>query len=72
MEKWLDILRGAVRPVLGLGVIWTIVGLTIYLVAKFASPELARDFAMFILGTGATITGVYFGERAARKGMEGK
>ena len=65
--KWLDIIRAVVRPYIGIAFTTAILVMGIILINKFASADLAKQFATFILATGATIIGFYFGERAAKK-----
>lgn len=63
----LDIIRGAIRPFISFALISAILAMGIILILKFGNEELAKTFAIFILASGATIIGFYFGERAAKK-----
>ena len=59
----MDKLRGLVRPVLSLAFSGITLLLGIYLVVKFGTADMARDYSIFILATGATIIGFWFGQR---------
>jgi len=63
----LEFIRAFIRPYIAFVVISGIVALAILLVIKFADPDMAKQVVTFVLATGATVTGFYFGERAAKK-----
>ncbi|GAI78092.1 unnamed protein product [marine sediment metagenome] len=63
----IEIIRAIVRPYVSFILISAIVIMGIILILKFGTEELAKTFAIFILGSGATIIGFHFGERAAKK-----
>lgn len=62
-----DIIRALVRPFIGIALISVILAMMIILVSKFGDAELAKQYATFVLASGATIIGFYFAERALRK-----
>lgn len=64
--KAIEIFRAIVRPFIGITFSTTILVIAVILLSKFASAELAKLFATFILATGAVITGFYFGERSQK------
>ena len=61
-----DTVRALVRPLLGIAFGVAILVIGAILISKFASAELTKQFATFILATGAVIVGFYFGERSQR------
>lgn len=63
----IEIIRAIIRPYIGFALISAILAMGIILILKFGDAELTKTFAIFILGSGATIVGFYFGERAAKK-----
>ncbi len=63
----IEIIRALVRPYIGFASVTVILVMMAILVLKFGDAELAKQFATFILATGATVVGFYFGERAAKK-----
>jgi len=65
--KWVDLIRSLVRPYIAVATITVILVLAIILANKFASADMAKLVVTFILATGATIVGFYYGERAAKK-----
>lgn len=62
----LDIIRGCVRPYLAFIFPTTIAILAVVLVFKFADADMAKLVMTFVLATGSTIIGFYFGERSQR------
>lgn len=64
--KVIEFVRAFVRPYIAYIIISVIVAMAIYLVIKFADADMAKQIITFILATGATITGFYFGERSQR------
>jgi len=62
----IEFLRAFVRPYIALVTITAVVVLAILLTIKFADPDMARQVITFVLATGATVTGFYFGERSTR------
>jgi len=63
----IDFIRALIRPYTAIVTITSVVGLGIFLVVKFADANMANQVLTFILATGATVVGFYFGERAAKK-----
>ena len=66
-EKMIEFIRAFIRPYIAFITISVIVALAILLVIKFADPDMAKQVVTFVLATGATVTGFYFGERKAKK-----
>ncbi|MBA7685058.1 hypothetical protein ES703_93473 [subsurface metagenome] len=62
----IELFRAIVRPFIGITFSTTILVIAVILLSKFASAELANQFATFLLATGAVITGFYFGERSQK------
>ena len=62
MEKF----RAIVRPFIGVIFSLGIVIMAIVLISKYGNIEFAKQFMTFILATGATIIGFYFGERSQK------
>lgn len=63
----IELIRAVVRPYIALATITVILGMAIFLVVKFASPDMAKLVMTFVLATSATVIGFYFGERKAGK-----
>ena len=63
----LEFIRAFIRPYIAFVTITAIVASAILLVIKFADPDMAKQVVTFVLATGATVIGFYFGERAAKK-----
>lgn len=64
--KLVEIIRALQRPTIIFLVIGSIVGIALYLVARFGDQGMARDVLLFLLGAGGIIMGFLFGERARR------
>ena len=64
--KAIEFLRAFVRPYLEILLGSTMVGLTIYLVVKFASPEMATLIVPGVIGAGIALISHYAGERAGK------
>lgn len=67
IDKWLNLIRGLIRPILSLVVIGILATLTIMLAGRFADKEVAIALIYFFTGAGTTILGFWFGERKASK-----
>ena len=65
--KYLEVIRGLVRPITVITVIGTIAYMAIYLVRTFADANIALMVITGIMTAGGTIIGFLFGERAAKK-----
>lgn len=61
-----EIIRKLQRPIISISLIGIIGYLGIDLINKFGDADMAKSIIAFILGSGATIIGVLFGERAAK------
>lgn len=68
----IEIIRASVRPFIAVSITGTIIFIGISLIAKFADADMAMLVVTFILATGGTVTGFYFGERAVKKEKEPK
>lgn len=62
-----EIIKALVRPVIALAIVFTIIGIAVYLVGKYPESIDGRDIIIFLLATGATVIGFYFGERSRRE-----
>ena len=67
MDKWLDFLRGFVRPYVAYILISVFAGLVAYAFVKFGDAEMAKTLIVAFVGIVGTIVGVYFGMRSATK-----
>jgi len=67
MDKWLDLIRGLVRPV----VTWTgwfaFLAIAVLLILRFADANLAQTIATAFTGIIATLIGFWFGTRGVKK-----
>ena len=62
----LDIIRASVRPFIAMATWLIILGIAVFLITKFSDIGMADKVLTFILATGATIAGFYFGERSQK------
>jgi hypothetical protein len=59
----INIIRALVRPAISIAFSATILVIAHTLIQKFADVDMAKMFATFILATGSTIIGFWFGSR---------
>jgi uncharacterized RDD family membrane protein YckC len=64
--KILDIVRGLVRPFIAIATWLALLIIAVLLIIKFADISMADKVLTFVLATGATIAGFYFGERSQK------
>ncbi len=63
-SKWLQLLRGTVRPVITLGVVGTVLwAFVVIIVRNGLSQDLTSSLVATVVGITGTIVGVWFGSR---------
>jgi drug/metabolite transporter (DMT)-like permease len=67
VDKVLELLKGAVRPVLAYLFGGALVAMAVIAFVKFGTPELGRELVIGIVGIGGTIVGFYFQSRSQSK-----
>jgi hypothetical protein len=70
MDKWLNLVRGIVRPFIAIATWLVILAIAVILIFKFADMGMADKVLTFVLAAGATIAGFYFGERSQKPKKE--
>jgi hypothetical protein len=67
VDKWLERLRGATRPVATMTLIWTLCAVIIHLAWKAVVPDLGKDVWIMIIGSFTTAVAAamafWFGSR---------
>ena len=67
MDKWLDLIRGLVRPVITWTGWFAFLAIAVVLILRFADANLAQTVATAFTGIIATLIGFWFGQRKAGK-----
>ena len=67
MDKWLDLIRGLVRPIITWTGWFAFLVIAVILILRFADGNLARTIATAFTGIIATLIGFWFGQRKAEK-----
>ena len=67
MDKWLDLIRGLVRPVITWTGWFAFLAIAVVLILRFADVSLAQTIATAFTGIIATLIGFWFGQRKAEK-----
>ena len=70
IDNILDLIRGLVRPVLTFGFAGTILGLTVYLVLKYASPQIAQKFIEAVIPASTLMIGFWFGQQYQKRNQQ--
>lgn len=66
MDKWLNLIRGLIRPYIILSGWTTGLGLGAYFAVKFANTDIAIAFVLVLTGAITAISSMYIGERAGK------
>jgi len=69
MDKWLDFIRGCVRPVLTVSGFGTVLFLTIRLALEFANEQIALALVGLVTGSVTTMMGFWFRGRVKGEGQ---
>jgi len=67
VDKWLDLIRGLVRPVITWTGWFAFLAIAVILILRFADDNLAQTIATAFTGIIATLIGFWFGQRKAEK-----
>jgi len=66
MDKWLEFLRGLVRPYIAYVFSFVFACLAIYLVIRFADADIAKTFVVGFISVVSLIIGFYYGQRQVK------
>lgn len=66
MEKWLEFLRGLVRPYIAYVFSGVFTGLVVYAFIKFGDADMAKTIIVGFVGIVGAIIGFYYGQRQAK------
>lgn len=67
MDKWLDLIRGCIRPYISVTGWTAFLAIAIWAAIKYLDATLAREVIVGFIGIVGTIVGVWLGSRTVTK-----